>query len=129
MTVPLFPPSSRYAGIETARVKLPDGREVLFLRRRLLPNPDDLTVIGEHAVTQGERPDHVAAQVLGDPELFWRLCDGNPALRPEELTATVGRRLRVTLPGPDPAVEPESLATALTKRLGIAPIQPGVPGA
>ena len=28
---------------------------------------------------QGERLDNVAAQYLGDPTLFWRLCDANNA--------------------------------------------------
>lgn len=47
---------------------------------------------------RGDRLDNLAAQYLGDPELFWRLCDANSALHPEELTERVGRRLRVTLP-------------------------------
>jgi hypothetical protein len=40
----------------------------------------------------------LAGQYLGDPALFWRLCDANRAMRPEELTETVGRQLRITLP-------------------------------
>ena len=28
----------------------------------------------------------------------WRICDANGALRPEELTELIGRRLRITLP-------------------------------
>ena len=35
---------------------------------------------------------------LGDPEQFWRVCDANRAMRPDELTETIGRRLRITLP-------------------------------
>jgi hypothetical protein len=30
--------------------------------------------------------------------LSWRLCDANGAMRPDELTETPGRRLRITLP-------------------------------
>ena len=55
-------------------------------------------MLQEHTVTQGERPDLVAARYLGDPEQYWRLCDGNPVLHPRELTETPGRRIRVTLP-------------------------------
>ena len=40
----------------------------------------------------------IAAQELGDSELFWRLCDANGALRPDELTAEPGRAIRITLP-------------------------------
>jgi hypothetical protein len=93
-----LPVSSRYYGIEIATLVTADQREIVYLRRRFLPDPDRLALIGEHVVTQAERPDHVAAEELGDPELFWRLCDGNPVLRAEELTEQVGRRLRITLP-------------------------------
>ena len=34
----------------------------------------------------GDRLDNVSAQYLGDPEQFWRLCDANNAMEPEELT-------------------------------------------
>ena len=47
---------------------------------------------------QGDRLDNIAARYLGDPELFWRLCDANVALRPTELTETIGRRILITLP-------------------------------
>ena len=36
---------------------------------------------------QVDRLDVMAAQYLGDPELFWRICDANGAMRPEEFTA------------------------------------------
>jgi hypothetical protein len=55
-------------------------------------------LVQEHSVAEGERLDNITAQYLGDPEQFWRLCDANDAMRPEELTETVGRRLRITLP-------------------------------
>jgi hypothetical protein len=52
----------------------------------------------EHTVKEGDRLDNLAALYLSDPELFWRLCDANNAICPEELTETVGRILRITLP-------------------------------
>ena len=61
-------------------------------------------LLQEHTSSQGERLDNIAAQYLGDPEQFWRLCDANGALRPGELTETVGRRLRITLPEGIPGV-------------------------
>ena len=93
-----FPPTSRYQGIETATFQTPDGKTVIFLRRRFLPSPDDLSLLQEHVVSYGERIDNIAALYLGDPEQFWRICDANGAMRPDELTETVGRRLRITLP-------------------------------
>ena len=55
-------------------------------------------------MAEGERMDTITAQYLGDPEQFWRVCDANGAVRPDELTETVGRRLRITLPEGIPGV-------------------------
>jgi hypothetical protein len=95
---PRFPPTSRYAGIGIVRTMAPDGREVAYLRRRFVPSPDRLAAVAEHRVEQGDRLDRIAASELGDPELYWRLCDANTAMSPDELTDEVGRRLRITLP-------------------------------
>lgn len=94
----MFPVTSRYHGVETARHVAPDGREIVFLRRRFVPAPGDGTLIAEHAVVQGDRLDNVTARYLGDPEQFWRVCDGNRAMQPQELTDEVGRLLRIAFP-------------------------------
>lgn len=94
----MFPPTSRYAGIEIATRRLPDGRYVAYLRRRFLPPAASSTTLVEHVVTEGERLDNITERHLGDPEQFWRLCDANHAMHPQELTAEIGRRLRVALP-------------------------------
>ena len=99
----LFPPTSRYFGVETAQLQLPDGRTVSYLRRRFVPSPDNFALQQLHVVTQGERLDNITAQYLNDPEQFWRLCDANAALRPEDLTEPPGRTLRITLPEGIPA--------------------------
>jgi hypothetical protein len=97
MPVVVFGLSSRYASIPTATIVF-DGRTIVYVRRRFLPQPESLAVIAEPVVTQGDRLDHLAARYLGDPELFWRICDANRAMRPEELTEEIGRRLAITLP-------------------------------
>lgn len=94
----MFGPSSRYFGIETVKRTLPDGEQVVFVRRRIVPPPERFERLHDHTVRQGERLDHIAFERLGDAELFWRLCDANRALRPEELTEAAGRALRITLP-------------------------------
>jgi hypothetical protein len=93
-----YPPTSRYLGIEIAEIESQSGKTIAYLRRRFVPAPERFSLLVEHTVTQGERPDTIAAEHLGDPEQFWRVCDANRVLRPEELTAEVGRRLRITLP-------------------------------
>lgn len=98
-TTTLFPPSSRYHGLDVAVLAPAGGGEpVVYLRRRFVPPPERFATLQEHLVTQGERLDTITAQFLGDPEQFWRVCDANRALRPQELTETLGRRLRITLP-------------------------------
>lgn len=95
MTVP---PTSRYFGLETKFLENPDGTKVAYLGRRLVPPPELFATLSFHVVSQDERLDNVAAQFLGDPEQFWRLADANAALKPDELTARVGARIRITLP-------------------------------
>lgn len=97
LPITVFAPTSRYAALPLAKVEI-DGEVHLYVRRRFLPQPESLSILGEHQVVHGERLDHIAARYFGDPELFWRVCDANRTLRPEELTETPGRRLAITLP-------------------------------
>ena len=94
----LFPPTTRYHGLETTTFETPNGRTTIYVRRRFLPPAENFALLQEHVVTQDERLDNITAQYLGDPEQFWRIADANGAMRPEELTETIGRRLRITLP-------------------------------
>ena len=94
----LFLPNSRYHGVPTATLEMPDGRTVVHLRRRLIPPPERFAVLYEHTVTQNERLDGIAQRYFGDPELYWRICDANVGFRPNDLTDRIGRRLKITLP-------------------------------
>ena len=100
----MFPISSRYYSISTTQLETADGRTIVYLRRRFVPPPERFALLQEHTVTEGDRMDNLAAQYLDDPEQFWRICDANGAIRPEELTETIGRRLRITLPEGIPGV-------------------------
>jgi hypothetical protein len=99
-----FPPTSRYFNIETATVGTPAGRTVIYLRRRFVPPPERFSLLQEHVVVQGDRLDNITARYLGDPEQCWRVCDANGAMRPDELTEEIGRRLRITLPEGIPGI-------------------------
>jgi hypothetical protein len=94
----MFSINSRYYGAPTATLETQDGRQIVYVRRRFVPPPENFSVLFEHVVTEGERLDNITAQNLGDPEQFWRVCDANGAIRPEELVETVGRRIKITLP-------------------------------
>jgi len=91
-------PNSRYRDTPTAQRTNPDGTLTVHLRRRFLPDPEQLATLGRVTVSDGDRIDTLAAEVTGDPTQFWRLADGNLVLRPEELVAQPGRVIRVTAP-------------------------------
>lgn len=98
----MFEPTSRYYEVETVKVTEidPDGQErvIAYKRRRFLPAPGTGVTLAEHTVTEGERLDNITARYLADPTQFWRVCDANTVLAPNELTAEVGRVIRVALP-------------------------------
>ena len=93
-----YPITTRYYRVETTTMKRADGKTISYLRRRFVPSPDRFSLLREHTVTEGERLDNLTAQHLGDAEQFWRICDANSGMRPDDLTADIGRRLRITLP-------------------------------
>src|SRR5262245_29829236 len=82
-----FPATSRYVGLETASYAQADGTAIVYVKRRILPQGEELAVVQEHVVTEGERLDLLAAQYLGDPEQYWRICDSNNAMQPEALVS------------------------------------------
>ena len=80
-----------------------EGKEVAYLLRRFVPSPENFALLQEHFVVEGERLDVLSARYVGDPEQFWRICDGNPVLHPDELTEAAGTVIRITLPEGVPA--------------------------
>lgn len=97
----MFDPTSRYFTIATTTLTVPDAddrtREIRFIKRRIIPPSETMTILVEHTVTQGERLDNVTARYLGDPAQFWRVCDANNVMQPEELEET-GRVVKIALP-------------------------------
>jgi hypothetical protein len=97
----MFEPTSRYYDLETAKMTVGDeeGQRVIsYKRRRIIPSGESIMTLVEHTVTQGDRLDNLAARYVGDPEQFWRICDANDVLRPEELTEEIGRIIKIGLP-------------------------------
>jgi len=98
VTTNAFGPNSRYYGIATGTRVTSDGTVHNYVRRRFIPPPEDYADLTEHAVVQGDRLDNITNLYLGDPEQFWRVADPNNVIDPNELSATLGRRIRITLP-------------------------------
>ncbi|MEH6404993.1 MAG: hypothetical protein V7750_16570 [Sneathiella sp.] len=92
-----FPPESRYHGLATRRITGPDGIEHPYLARRFVPDQAGFSTLRLHRVSQGERLDQIAAKEIGNPELFWMLCDANGVIWPEELEK-LDQKIRITLP-------------------------------
>ena len=94
----MFQPTSRYVSLGITKMTTPDGRKIAYVNRRFLPQGSQLPLLGEVSVVQGERLDLLADRTLGDAEQFWQICDANNAMNPDDLTAQLGRRLRIPLP-------------------------------
>ncbi len=95
-----FPPTSRYLRHPTATMKTVNGRRRFISRRRFLAvSAENFVLLVEHRGDEDERLDNIAARYMDDPECFGTSPTLTAAMRPEELTETVGRSVRITLAG------------------------------
>ncbi len=101
-----FPPTSRYRNLALTTLTLrPTAPSCRSLAAPLPAGAGGLTVLREHAVVEGERPDHVAARELGDRRGVLAPVRRQRRDAPDELTDEVGELVRITLPDgvPPPA--------------------------
>ena len=92
-TATLLSPTSRYHNMPVKTRTLPDGRTVAFLPRRFPDDPAQMRTLVEHLASEGDRLDRLAADYLGDPTLYWMICDANLVLDPDEVLAEPGTRV------------------------------------
>ncbi len=90
----MFAPGSRYERVAQAVYVDRDGRSIPYVLLRTFPDPAPT----ERAIVlqDGDRLDLVSFRFYGDPEQFWRICDGNRVLRPEDVELA-GSRLLIPL--------------------------------
>lgn len=88
----MFTTRSRYASVADTTFQDANGRAVKYKVLRITPTT---TSLQNHTVAQGDRLDLIAFQQFGDAEQFWRICDGNDALRPDDLTEQAGVRILI----------------------------------
>jgi hypothetical protein len=102
-----FPTDSRYYRYATLQYTAPNGQVIAYLTRRFVPKPGapNFATIATHTVQQGDRLDLIAAKYLGDPLMFWLLCDANGAITPNDLVDTPGRVLAITTPQGVPGMQ------------------------
>ena len=95
----MFEPTSRYYSLGTKTYTGADGRIIAYVSRRFVPRGESMTLLIEVIVSQGDRLDLIAARTIGDPEQFWRICDANNAMDPQDLVdAGPGNKVRVPAP-------------------------------
>lgn len=87
-----FEPTSRYADQVAVTGVDAYGQEINVVPFR---RSNRFRPVARHRRSQGQRLDHVAAGLLGDPHGFWRLCETNDAMSPDALTD----RTSLDLPG------------------------------
>lgn len=93
-----YKPNSRYATTQMRTYLMPDGREVSYSARRLLPRPDQVKPLAMYRHDRDRRIDDVANSFYGDPEQYWRICDANLVSWPPDATATADATLVIPLP-------------------------------
>lgn len=79
----MFFKGSRYEKVPEGTYRDASGRDVRYKRTRFLP--EDRPTRQGHRVMAHERVDHIAWQHFRDPGQFWRLCDANRALWPDDV--------------------------------------------
>jgi hypothetical protein len=89
----MFTSTSRYANIADAIYQDPGGRQFAYKVLRLNSVAPTILV---HTVVQQDRLDLLANTYYADAQQFWRICDGNLAMRPDDLLVP-GSQLQIPL--------------------------------
>jgi Base plate wedge protein 53 len=90
-------PNSRYYGATVEYLTGANGVQIAYLQRRIIPQPDVYTSLQSYSINDGDRPDNLAYKFLGDPILYWMICDANRAVDPDQLTAQIGTAIQIPL--------------------------------
>jgi hypothetical protein len=88
----MFFKGSRYIGVEEATLTTADGREIRYRKTRFVPRTNPRF---GHVVDESERLDHIAFRYYKDAERFWRICDANTTLWPDDLIEAPGRTILI----------------------------------
>ena len=90
----MFAKGSRYETVKDSELTDEQGRILRYKKVRFIPETDAQFT---HMLSQGERLDHLAYRYYHDPERFWRICDANEAMWPDDLVAEAGRQILIPL--------------------------------
>jgi hypothetical protein len=87
----MFFKGTRYEKVDTNQITDSTGRVIVYKKTRFIPIT---TGVVSYTVKQDDRLDQIANRSFRDPQRFWRICDANDAMWPDDLTA-VGRKLEI----------------------------------
>ena len=78
----MFDDDSRYADAEEKTVEDSRGRQVRVVS---VPDAPEQSRAGVHRRRQGQRLDHLAHHYLGAATDYWKICEINGAMHPDQL--------------------------------------------
>jgi hypothetical protein len=87
----MFFKGSRYEKVATNQITDSNGRVIVYKKMRFIPPTPGMV---RYTVKQGERLDLVANLTFRDAQRFWRICDANDAMWPDDLLL-IGRTLEI----------------------------------
>lgn len=88
----MFFKGSRYEKVKDAQINTAEGRIINYKAIRFIP---ETKAIQMHTVSQGDRLDLISQKYYKDPLLFWRICDANITMLPDELLEETGTRILI----------------------------------
>jgi len=78
----MFVKGSRYQKLPTATYLTASGRTITYVTTRYIPATPAFI---SHSVAAHDRLDLIAYRYYRDPQRFWRICDANLAMWPDDL--------------------------------------------
>lgn len=91
----MFFKGSRYANLPVLHTTDSRGRLVAYKATRFIPESE---FVAGHLVLEDDRLDRIAYDRYRDAERFWRICDANVTMWPEELVREPGRVIGIPPP-------------------------------
>lgn len=88
----MFFRKSRYADVDDHYITDQKGRAIRYKKIRIIPETKARVA---YQVNQGDRLDLIAFKYYRDPERFWRICDANLAMWPEDLVSKPGKKILI----------------------------------
>ncbi len=88
----MFFKGSRYEKVGDLEMVDENGRILRYKNTRFIPATSAQLI---HVVTAGERLDHLAYKYYRDAERFWRICDANKVMWPNDLVEEANEQVGI----------------------------------